>query len=120
MRVDLKFPDKPAVSEGAKDFIRKVRGVACLSSTDKQQLYGFMGCAGMLAGVMLPTVMLWAVGCELLVHHGAPTLCSDGRGRTLSWSNGMFMHNIVYKRDSQPSCKQCSTLSLRSFKHRLA
>lgn len=26
VRVDLKFPEKPAVSDGAKDFIRKVRG----------------------------------------------------------------------------------------------
>lgn len=24
VRVDLKFPEKPAVSEGAKDFVRKV------------------------------------------------------------------------------------------------
>jgi hypothetical protein len=24
VRVDLKFPDKPAVSEGAKDFIKRV------------------------------------------------------------------------------------------------
>jgi len=56
VRVDLKFPDKPAVSEGAKDFIRKVCGLACLDSTDKQQLYGNGGCAGMLSGVMLSTV----------------------------------------------------------------
>lgn len=29
VRVDLKFPEKPVVSEGAKDFIRKV----CVSIT---------------------------------------------------------------------------------------
>jgi hypothetical protein len=28
VRVDLKFPEKPVVSEGAKDFIRKVQHTA--------------------------------------------------------------------------------------------
>lgn len=61
VRVDLKFPEKPVVSEGAKDFIRKVC-VLCRSR-----------CAGTPVGCSRGVVSICAVVEAMSVSSGSVT-----------------------------------------------